>query len=86
MREPRYNIFADIQDAIEQAKLGKLALYWQHAIQREYCCKKVTPAEQQAYEQLQSGITPAQAGKRRQSSHCLRPDRDHPRVGGEKFV
>ena len=48
MREPRYNIFADIQDAIEQAKLGKLALYWQHAIQREYCCKKVTPAEQQA--------------------------------------
>ena len=54
MREPRYNIFADIQDAIEQAKLGKLALYWQHAIQREYCCKKVTPAEQQAYEQLQS--------------------------------
>ena len=50
MREPRYNIFADIQDAIEQAKLGKLALYWQRAIQREYCCKKVTPAEQQAYE------------------------------------
>ena len=41
-------------------------------------------AEQQAYEQLQSGITPAQAGKRRQSSHCLRPDRDHPRAGGEK--
>ena len=38
-----------------------------------------------AYEQLQSGITPAQAGKRRQSSHCLRPDRDHPRAGGEKF-
>ena len=30
------------------------------------------------------GITPAQAGKRRQSSHCLRPDRDHPRAGGEK--
>jgi len=54
MREPRYNILADIQDAIEQAKLGKLALYWQRAIQREYCCKKVTPAEQQAYEQLQS--------------------------------
>lgn len=53
MREPRYNILADIQDAIEQAKLGKLALYWQRAIQREYCCKKVTPAEQQAYEQLQ---------------------------------
>ena len=54
MREPRYNILADIQDAIERAKQGKLALYWQRAIQREYCCKKVTPAEQQAYEQLQS--------------------------------
>ena len=57
MREPRYNIFADIQDAIEQAKLGKLALYWQRTIQREYRCKKVTPAEQQAYEQLQSVLS-----------------------------
>ena len=57
MREPRYNIFADIQDAIEQAKLGKLALYWQRAIQREYCCKKVTPADQKAYEQLQSVLS-----------------------------
>ena len=57
MREPRYSILADIQDAIEQAKQGKLALYWQHAIQREYCCKKVTPAEQQAYEQLQSVLS-----------------------------
>ena len=54
MREPRYNILADIQDAIERAKQGKLALYWQRTIQREYRCKKVTPAEQQAYEQLQS--------------------------------
>ena len=27
MREPRYNILADIQDAIERAKQGKLALY-----------------------------------------------------------
>ena len=27
------------------------------AIQREYCCKKVTPAEQQAYEQLQSVLS-----------------------------
>ena len=53
-REPRYDILADIQDAIERAKQGKLALYWQRAIQREYRCKKVTPAEQQAYEQLQS--------------------------------
>ena len=54
MREPRYSILADIQDAIERAKQGKLALYWQRTIQREYSCKKVTPAEQQAYEQLQS--------------------------------
>ena len=54
MREPRYDILADIQDAIERAKQGKLALYWQRAIHREYRCKKVTPAEQQAYEQLQS--------------------------------
>lgn len=54
MREPRYSILADIQDAIERAKQGKLALYWQRTIQWEYQCKKVTPAEQQAYEQLQS--------------------------------
>ena len=54
MREPRYSILADIQDAIERAKQGKLALYWQRTIQREYRCKKVTLAEQQAYEQLQS--------------------------------
>lgn len=54
MRESRYSILADIQDAIEQAKCGKLALYWQRTIQREYCCKKAIPAEQQAYEQLQS--------------------------------
>ena len=54
MRESRYSILADIQDAIERAKQGKLALYWQRTIQREYRCKKVTPAEQQAYEQLQS--------------------------------
>ena len=85
MREPRYSILVDIQDASERAKQGKLVLYWQSTIQREYRCKKATPAEQQAYEQLQSGITPAQAGKRRQSSHCLRPDRDYPRAGGEKF-
>ena len=53
MRELRYSILADIQDAIERAKQGKLALYWQRTIQREYHCKKATPAEQQAYEQLQ---------------------------------
>ena len=57
MREPRYSILSDIRDAIEQAKQGKLALYWQRAIQREYHCKKVTPAEQQAYEQLQSVLS-----------------------------
>ena len=57
MREPRYDILADIQDVIERAKQGKLALYWQRAIQREYRCKKVTPAEQQAYEQLQSVLS-----------------------------
>ena len=57
MREPRYSILADIQDAIEQAKQGKLALYWQRTIQREYRCKKVTPAEQQAYEHLQSVLS-----------------------------
>ena len=54
MRESRYSILADIQDAIEQAKLGKLTLFWQRTIQREYSGKKVTPDEQQAYEQLQS--------------------------------
>lgn len=54
MRKLQYSILADIQDAIGQAKQGKLALYWQRTIQREYHCKKVTPAEQQAYEQLQS--------------------------------
>ena len=57
MRELRYSILADIQDAIEQAKQGKLALFWQRTIQREYSGKKVTPAEQQAYEQLQSVLS-----------------------------
>ena len=57
MREPRYSILVDIQDATERAKQGKLALYWQRTIQQEYRCKKVTPAEQQAYEQLQSVLS-----------------------------
>ena len=57
MRKPRYSILADIRDAIERAKRGKLALYWQRAIQREYHCKKVAPAEQQAYEQLQNVLS-----------------------------
>ena len=54
MRKPQYSILADIQDAIEHAKLGKLTLFWQRTIQREYYGKKITPDEQQAYEQLQS--------------------------------
>ena len=57
MREPRYSILADIQDATERAKQGKLTLYWQRTIQREDHCKKITPAEQQAYEQLQSVLS-----------------------------
>lgn len=62
MREPRNSILADIQDAIEQAKCGKLALYWQCTIQREYRCKKATPAEQHAYEQLQSILSEVPQG------------------------
>ena len=57
MRKSQYSILADIQDAIEQAKLGKLALFWQRTIQREYYGKKVTPDEQQTYEQLQSVLS-----------------------------
>ena len=57
MRKPQYSILADIQDAIEQAKLGKLTLFWQRTIQREYSGKKVTPGEQQAYEQLLSVLS-----------------------------
>ena len=57
MRKPQYSILADIQDAIEQAKLGKLTLFWQRTIQREYYGKKVTPGEQRAYEQLQSVLS-----------------------------
>ena len=30
MREPRYSILVDIQDAIERAKQGRLALYESH--------------------------------------------------------
>ena len=52
MREPQYSILADIQDAIERAKQGKLALYWQRTIQREYRCKKVTLAEPVSYTHL----------------------------------
>ena len=52
MREPRYSILSDINDGIDRAKQGKLALYWQRNIEHEYRCKKVTPAEQQAYTDL----------------------------------
>ena len=53
MRELRYSILSDINDGIDRAKQGKLALYWQRNIEHEYRCKKVTPAEQQAYTDLQ---------------------------------
>ena len=45
MRELRYSILSDINDGIDRAKQGKLALYWQRNIEHEYRCKKVTPAE-----------------------------------------
>ena len=35
---------------------------------------------------LPAGITPAWAGKRRQWEPCPSPERDHPRVGGEKML
>lgn len=54
MREPQYSILSDISDGIGRAKQGKLALYWQRNIAREYRCKKVTPAERQAYADLQN--------------------------------
>ena len=41
-------------------------------------------AEQQAYEQLQSGITPAWAGKSLFCFTAAVPIQDHPRMGGEK--
>lgn len=33
MREPRYSILSDINDGIDRAKQGKLALYWQRNIE-----------------------------------------------------
>ena len=56
----------------------------------KYFCRGSPPrgrgkAEQQAYEQLQSGITPAQAGKSRPSPASEMPTKDYPRVGGEKI-
>lgn len=78
MREPRYSILVDIQDATERAKQGKLALYWQRTIQREYRCKKVTPAEQQAYEQLQSILSEVPQWSDEEELH-----RDMEHTGGE---
>ena len=54
MREPQYNILADVQDAIERDKTGQAGAVLAARHSAEYHCKKVTPAEQQAYEQLQS--------------------------------
>ena len=47
-------ILPSIKDAIKRAQQGKLNLYWFRDIEREYRCKKVTPAEKQAYADLQS--------------------------------
>ena len=78
MREQRYSILADIQDAIEQAKLGKLTLFWQRTIQREYYGKKVTPGEQRAYEQLQSVLSEVPQWSDEEE---LRHDMEH--IGGK---
>ena len=43
MREPQYSILADIQDAIERAKQGKLALYWQRTIGNTVAKKSPLP-------------------------------------------
>ena len=56
MREPRYSILSDINDGIDRAKQGKLALYWQRNIEHEYRCKKVTPAEHSGVVILSSGL------------------------------
>ena len=77
MREPQYSILVDIQDPTERAKQGKLALYWQRTIQREYRCKKVTPAEQQAYEQLQSILSEVPQWR---DEEALHHDMEH--IGG----
>ena len=81
MREPRYSILVDIQDATERAKQGKLALYWQRTIQREYRCKKVTPAEQQAYEQLQSILSEVPQWSDEEELH-----HDMENIGGQGLV
>ena len=42
MREPQYHLLADIQYDTKLARQGKLALYGQRSIGREYHCQKVT--------------------------------------------
>lgn len=42
-----------IQDGMERARLGKLSLYWQRDIEREYKSKKPTAAEKRVYAELQ---------------------------------
>ena len=49
-------ILPDIKDGIERARQGKLSLYWQRDIKREYRSKKPTAAEKRAYAELQSVI------------------------------
>lgn len=52
MRNVRYSILPSIRDGIEHAQQGKLNLYWQRDIEREYRCKRVSAEEQQAYSDL----------------------------------
>ena len=74
MREPRYSILSDINDGIDRAKQGKLALYWQRNIEHEYRCKKVTPAEQQAYTDLQDILADVMLSARQEESRKLAGD------------
>lgn len=46
-------ILPSIQDGIKRARLGKLSLYWQRDLEREYKSKKPTAAEKRAYAELQ---------------------------------
>lgn len=45
-------ILPSIEDGIERAQQGKLSLYWQRDIEREYNSRENTGAEQQAYSTL----------------------------------
>ena len=50
-------ILPNIEEAMEDARNGKPSPYWQNDLYRECHRQKVTPAEQQAYEQLQSVLS-----------------------------